>query len=245
VYVNTPHISNEAFRFAQRAFERGDIASALTYIQQARQVSPDAPDIPYFLGEIYRQQGDYKRAQDAYAAALAIDPNFAPAQLGNAQAEMALDSKADVAAELRQAIQNDPNLQGAYLELANYLIAHGEAQQALDLLNQASGLLADSPLLYLRRVEAELALGKGAEAYEDAVKANQLDQTLLESYRLLGQAAARTVWSGQVRPGAGIAEPGAGTGQEATRGPPVPRSGADGIGTGSSRGQRDLPGITV
>jgi tetratricopeptide (TPR) repeat protein len=47
-------------------------------------------------------------------------------------------------------------------------------------------------LLYLGRAAAELALGKGAEAYEDALKANQLDQTLLESYRLLAQAAART-----------------------------------------------------
>jgi tetratricopeptide (TPR) repeat protein len=192
VYVNTPHTSNEAFRFAQSAYQRGDIASALGYLRQARQVSPDAPDIPYFQGEIYRQQGDYNQALDAYNAALAINPNFAPAQLGAARVQLALNAKADISAELRQAIQNDPNLKDAYLELANYLLTHGGAQEALDLLNQASGLLADSPLLYLRRAEAELALGKGAEAYEDAVKANQLDQTLLESYRLLAQAAART-----------------------------------------------------
>ena len=47
-------------------------------------------------------------------------------------------------------------------------------------------------MLYLRRAGAELALGKGVEAYEDALKANQMDQTLLESYRLLAHAAART-----------------------------------------------------
>lgn len=192
VYVNTPHSSNEAFRFAQSAYARGDVASALAYLKQARQVSPDAPDIPYFQGEIYRHQGDYNLALDAYTAALGINPNFAPAQLGAARAQMALNSKADVAAELRQAIQNDPNLKDAYLELANYLLVQGEAQGALDALNQASELLAGSPLLYLRRAEAELALGNGANAYEDAVKANQMDQTLLESYRLLAQAAART-----------------------------------------------------
>ena len=118
--------------------------------------------------------------------------DFAPAQLGAARVQMALNPKADVTDQLRQAIQNDPNLKDAYLELANYLLSHGEAQKALDVLNQADELLADTPLLYLRRAEAELALGKGAEAYDDALKANQLDQTLLESYRLLAQAAART-----------------------------------------------------
>jgi tetratricopeptide (TPR) repeat protein len=192
VYVNTPHTANEAFRFAQSAYQRGDNASALAYLRQARQVSPDAADIPYFQGEIYRQQGDNSQALDAYNAALAINPNFAPAQVGAARAQLALNSKADISAQLRQAIQNDPNLKEAYLELANYLLTYGAAQQALDVLSQAGGVLVDSPLLYLRRAEAELALGKGSEAYEDAVKANQLDQTLLESYRLLGQAAAHT-----------------------------------------------------
>jgi tetratricopeptide (TPR) repeat protein len=191
-YVKTPHTSNEAFRFAQSAYERGDIASAIAYLRQARQVSPDAPDIPYFQGEIYRQQGDNTLALEAYKAALAINPSFAPAQLGAARVQLALNPKADVADELRQAIENDPNLKEAHLELANYLLTHDQAGPALEVLNQAGELLVDSPLLYLRRAEAELALGKGSEAYDDALKANQMDQTLLESYRLLAQAAART-----------------------------------------------------
>jgi tetratricopeptide (TPR) repeat protein len=192
VYVKTPHTSNEAFRFAQSAYERGDIASALAYLRQARQVSPDAPDIPYFEGEIYRQQGDHNQALAAYSAALAINPSFAPAQVGAARVRLALNPNADVSADLRQAIQNDPNLKDAYLELANYLLTHNEAQKALDVLDQSGELLADSPLLYLHRARAHLALGKGAEAYDDALKANQMDQTLLASYRLLAQAAART-----------------------------------------------------
>ena len=109
-----------------------------------------------------------------------------------ARVQLALDPNADVADELRQAIQNDPNLKDAHLELANYLLTHDEAQKALDVLDQAGELLADSPLFYMRRAQAELALGKGAEAYDDALKANQMDQTLLDSYRLLAQAAART-----------------------------------------------------
>ncbi len=200
VYVKTPHTSNEAFRFAQSAYDRGDIASALAYLRQARQVSPDAPDIPYFQGEIYRQQGDNNQALEAYNAALAINPNFAPAQLGAARVQLALDPNADVAAELRQAIQNDPNLKDAHLELANYLLSHDEAQKALDVLDQAGELLADSPLFYLRRAQAELALGKGAEAYDDALKANQMDQTLLE---FLPAAGAGGGAHAAFRPGAG------------------------------------------
>ena len=192
VYVNTPHTSNEAFRFAQSAYKRGDFNSAIAYLGQARQVSPDAPDIPYLLGEIYRQQSNYSQAQEAYQAALAINPTFAPAELGLALVQLAQNPKTDITAALSRAIEHDPNLKDAPLELASYLLAHDNPQKALDVLNQAATLLADSPLFYLRRAGAELALGKGSEAYEDALKANQLDQTLLESYRLLAHTAART-----------------------------------------------------
>ena len=192
VYVGTPHTSNEAFRFAQRAYQRGDYNSAIAYLGQARQVSPDAPDIPYLLGEVYRLQGDFSQAQDAYQAALTINPSFAPAELGLALVQLAQNPKADISVALRKAIQDDPNFKEGHLELANYLLTHDDPQKALDVLDKAADLLADSPMLYLRRAGAELALGKGVEAYEDALKANQMDQTLLESYRLLAHAAART-----------------------------------------------------
>jgi len=56
VYVNTPHAANEAFRIAQRALATGEPARAMSNFEQAMQMSPDAPDIPFYVGEVYRQQ---------------------------------------------------------------------------------------------------------------------------------------------------------------------------------------------
>lgn len=190
IYVNTPHVANESFRMALRAFERGDMETALTNLRMAQQIDPNAPDIAYYLGEFHRLQGDYKQASAAYTAALQINPNFAPALLGQARTERSLNPEADVAELLQRAIEADPGWGDAYLELSGYWIARGDAQQALDVLTQAEGLASESPLFYLQRAQANLALGKNQAALEDARKANRLDQTMLETYRMIAYAAA-------------------------------------------------------
>ncbi len=190
IYVNTPHVANESFRMALRAFERGDVETALTNLRLAQQIDPKAPDIAYFQGEVYRLQGDYKQAEAAYSAALLIDPNFAPALLGQARTERALDPEADVGEILQRAVEADPGWGESYLELAGYWITQGDAEQALEVLTQAEGMTSKSPLFYLQRAQANLALGYNQAALDDARKANQLDQTMLETYRLLAYAAA-------------------------------------------------------
>jgi tetratricopeptide (TPR) repeat protein len=190
IYVSTPHVSNESFRMAQKAFERNDIATALEHLRQAEQVSPDAPDIPYFAGEIHRLQGDYKEALASYTKSLEIDPNFAPAHLGIARTMKAQNPETDISKALQQAVEADPNWIEPSLELANSLIELGEAQQALEILKQVEAKATGSPVFFLRRAQANLALGNNAAALEDARKANELDMTLLESYRMLAYAAA-------------------------------------------------------
>ena len=190
LYVNTPHVSNESFSMAQRSYARGDVETALANLRQAKQMDPKAPDIPYFEGEIYRLEGNYLKAIEAYESALAIDPNFAPAQLGLARANRASNPNAEVARLLEQAAASDPNWGEAQLELAGYLIDQGEVQQALAVLDQAEGSAGGSPMFFLRRAQAHLALGDAKAGLEDARKANEMDQTMLAGYRLLALASA-------------------------------------------------------
>jgi tetratricopeptide (TPR) repeat protein len=190
IYVNTPHFSNEAFQLAQQALSKGDITTALSNIRQAEQVDPYSPDIPFFIGEIYRQQGDFRQALEAYQKSVSLDPGFAPAYLGLARTNLILNPKANVLNDLRHAMDADPNWSEASLELAGYLIDHGETEQAMEILSRAESFASDSPLFYIRRAQANLALGNVNGAFKDAQEANRLDQTQLETYRLLAYTAA-------------------------------------------------------
>ncbi len=190
IYVSTPHIANESFQLAQRAFQRGDTATALEYLRQAEQINPEAADIPYLAGEIYRHQGDLAQAKIAYQKSLTIDPNFAPALLGIARTIKAQNPQTDIAAELKQAFEADPNWIEPPLELANTLIEQNQPEQALAILAEIEPQASASPLFFLRRAQANLALGKNLAALDDARTANELDQTMLETYRTLAYALA-------------------------------------------------------
>ena len=198
LYVNTPHVSSsEAFNAAQRALQRNDLNAAMEYFKQAMQMEEGAADIPYYLGEIFRQQGDYQKAKEFYNKSLSVDPDFAPAYLGMARLESLGSEKhapvkpgADISKYLQLAIEKDPQYGEAYLERASFLLDQGDAEGALKDLAKAEKILPDSPLIYLHRAEIALAEGDMGTALENATRANELDLTLLPSYRLLAEAAA-------------------------------------------------------
>ncbi len=189
LYVQTPHAVSEAYRAAQRAYERGDWENSLKFYQQASQIDPAAPDIQYYIGEVERFMGDNQAALDAYDLAISINPNFAPAYLGRAHARLAINPKLSVLDDLKKAIDRDPGLGEAYLLRANLLMDQGDIKAALADLKIAEKLLPNSPLIYLFHAQAELQGNNNATALADARRANQMDLTMLPGYLALGQAA--------------------------------------------------------
>lgn len=189
LYVNTPHPISEDFRLAQRAFARGDLQTALRHFKNAAQAEPKAPDVQYYLGEVLRLMGDYPAALEAYAAALELNPVFAPAYLGQARLNLALDPQADVSQDLAKAIEYDPGLGEAYLERAAFLLGQGNVVAALDDLEKAETLLPSSPLVALYRARASLLQGDYNAALKQARQAHNADRTLLPAYLTLGLAA--------------------------------------------------------
>lgn len=73
------------FSLGVHAFQRGDAASALALLEQARQRAPRDPLIPLSISRVYRDRGDSQREWDALMATLAIDPYFLPALLGKGE----------------------------------------------------------------------------------------------------------------------------------------------------------------
>lgn len=202
MYVNTPH-NSEAYRIALRAYQSNDWGRAEAYFVQVATSEPGAVDIFYYLGEVYTHQENPEKAIEQYDLAIETNPDFAPAYLGRARARLADDPKGvdDALEDLKTAAERDPNFGDVYLDMARIYLSSGEPELALDAVDQASALLPDSPLVWLYRAEANLALGNDDEALEDAQHANQLDITLLSAYRMIGQVLqAQGDYEGSLEP---------------------------------------------
>jgi tetratricopeptide (TPR) repeat protein len=190
LYVNTPRApeSLDQYNVALAAYQKGDWASYISNMQQIEALEPTAPDVPYYIGEAYRFQGDYKDALDAYTISLRINLNFAPAYLGMARVNLLQDPNTDVTKLLDTAIQDDPNYGEAYLERANYYLYHNQPDLALSDLDEANKRMPNSALVQLGYARAYLAQGNVDKGLASAQQANQTDLTLLPDYLVLGQA---------------------------------------------------------
>jgi tetratricopeptide (TPR) repeat protein len=188
-YVNTPHPLSEAYRSAMRAYERGDLETMRDFMIQAVRNEPNSPDLYYHLGEAYRHMGEYEKALESYNQSLEQNSKFSPALLGRARVGFILNPRIDISGDLQSAIENDPAYGEAYLELAKYLIAEKEdATVILELFDNKEILLNNNPEFYLLRAKAKLDIGDSKGALDDALLANELDITILDSYLVLGEA---------------------------------------------------------
>lgn len=189
LYVATPHPRTEAFKSGLRAYEAQAWDDMLTYMEQAAQVEPDAPDIHYYIGEAYRNKQYTMPAIKAYNQALTKDGNFAPAYLGLGKTYLYnMEQWENARDNFKLAVKNDPQILEAYLELAHLALEQSNGQLALDWITQAEDARLSSPFLPLYRAQALLLLEQPEEALAAALTANQQDPTHLDSYRVLGQA---------------------------------------------------------
>jgi tetratricopeptide (TPR) repeat protein len=201
LYVTTPH-NLEDYNRGLRMMKDSNWAQAIISFQNAIQAAPNAADIYYLLGEVYRFQVKYTEAGQNYDKAIRTNPNFAPAYLGRARLRLifAPDTPASAQPDLEKAISLDPKLFEAYLELAEVKIASGDGKGALKDLASAAALNSFSTELYYERAQAELLLDNPIQALADARTANQSDLTYLPAYRLLGEALRANDQPGSAQP---------------------------------------------
>ncbi len=190
LYVNTPRPpeSRDVFRAAQAAYQQGNWSEYIREMQQIQQIEPTAADVPFYIGEGYRAEGDCQTAIQYYNDALKLDNQFAPGYLGLARARICLDPGADVTQLYALAIQTDPQYGDAYLDRANFDLVRKDFGAALPDIQQASRLLPDSALVQLEFAQAYLLKGDDPKALAAALKANSIDLTMLPSYYYLGAA---------------------------------------------------------
>ena len=188
-YVNTPHPRAEAFKTGMRALENEEWDEVITYMEQAADVEPDAPDIYYYIGEAYRNKEYDLPAIKAYNQALTRDGNFAPAYLGLGKTYLyEMDQWENARDNFELAIKNDPQILEAYLDLILIYLNQENSKNALLILDKADEAGLESPFLPLYRAQALLLIDEPEKALENALLANEMDPTHLQSYRVLAQS---------------------------------------------------------
>lgn len=190
LYVNTPHPIIEAYRLSIRAFERTEWEKAIGYLQQSIQSEPNTADLPYLLGEAYRLSGRYGEAAKAYDQSLQANAGFAPAYLGRALNQWAMDpGQVDqIRSDLEAALTYDPHLPETLTELGRLDLETGNPESALERFNAAESQNLAFPVTYYNRARAYLALGDADAALADAERASQSDLTMIPAYLTLGEA---------------------------------------------------------
>ncbi len=193
LYVITVHpvTSNSAFQAGLRFLAAKDYTNALALFQQVEVMEPSAPDVYYYIGEIYRAQGSFRAALVQYQKAINKDADFAPAFLGRALANLALNPKADVSNDLNGAISLDPHYTDAYIQLGKYLLLSNPTAAEEDF-RAAVENSPDSALAYLYLADAQMALGAYDVGLASAQRANQIDLTLIPVYLALARGYIAT-----------------------------------------------------
>lgn len=189
LYVLTEHpiTSSSAYESGLRFMAAGDYANALVLFEQVLTIEEDAADVYYYIGEVHRLQGNYESARDAYQEAINVNQNFAPGFVGRARALLALDPEADVLADLDSAVNLDPFYAQAYIERGAFLLASNPSAAKRDF-EAALEISPDSALGFMYLAEAQLALNQDEAALENALRANQIDMTLIPAYLTMAKA---------------------------------------------------------
>jgi tetratricopeptide (TPR) repeat protein len=188
LYVNTPHVINSAYREGLRAYQRGNYPQLLRYMLQAHTNEKNKADILYYIGEAHRLLEDYSKAKDAYAQAIKLEPDFAPAHLGAVLVKIYTNPSGNFQSEFDKIIELDPDYSEAYLARASYFISKDDAEAAFEDLETAEELAPHSPLIPLYRAQAFLLLEEFEAALEYAQTAYTMDITQLPVYLVMGQS---------------------------------------------------------
>ncbi len=122
------------------AAESGDLATGVDYLNKARGIAPDNPNVLLTLARMLEAQGQLEGAIEAADQALEADPAYALAmEQRGVLAEMQGDTQAAVG-WYENALKADPSLPHARLLLANYLMRDDRYEKAiehLDVLHEA------------------------------------------------------------------------------------------------------------
>ncbi|MCL4257421.1 MAG: tetratricopeptide repeat protein [Anaerolineales bacterium] len=188
-YLVTPHADNAIFRDALAAYDTADWAEAANLFESYLAQNPQAADVAYYLGQSRLHNGESAAALAAFEQAIASDSSFAYGYLGRARALIAQDaSTASILTDLNTAILLDSNLIEGYIERAAYNLSRANPNRALEDVQTAEAIAPNNALVLNQKAQIYLVRGEYEEALQTALRAQEIDLTLLPSYLTIASA---------------------------------------------------------
>ena len=152
---------------------RGQLAKATDCYLQSLQISPNAPDVLYDLGNVLIRMGDPDKAIDCYRRALQITPNQTDI-LNNLGVALTSRKRFDDAIEcFNKTLQLKPNYADAHNNLGTALFAEKRFDEAAQHYREALRLVPNDPRFCVNLGDALVQLGQMAEAakyYQEALR---------------------------------------------------------------------------
>jgi predicted CXXCH cytochrome family protein len=156
--------------------------TAVREYEEVQQLHADHPGGRLNLGDLYRDQRDFERAEASYRQSISLEPAFIPAYLNLADLYREMDREGEGKKLLLEALKTAPRSPSARHALGLLLVRTGERRAALAPLARAAELDPDnSRHAYVYGVALN-SLGNSAQAIrvlEQALKSRPHDRDLL------------------------------------------------------------------
>ncbi|SDD76282.1 tetratricopeptide repeat protein [Aquimonas voraii] len=157
----------------QDALRRNDLDTAIRLAREALASLPSSPDLLHLLALALLQKGQVEEGEDALTQAVALAPHRGHFLLTRAELAFARGEQDAAYADLRHAVEQDPNLLAGYVGLARLEVARGQLDLAESRIKYGRRIEAEHPALL--RAEGELEMARGnldaaLSAFDRAVK---------------------------------------------------------------------------
>ena len=157
-------------------------ASAVREYEQVQQLHADHPGGRLNLGDLYRDQRDFERAEASYRQAISLEPAFVPAYLNLADLYREMGREAEARKLLEEALKTAPASASAHHALGLLLVRTGKRRAALDPLARAAELEPDNSrhaYVYGVALNSLGESGRAVRVLERALRSRPHDRELL------------------------------------------------------------------
>ena len=152
-------------------------------------IAPNEPAALNLLGTIRARQGRLREAELLFSRAVRADSQFVAAHMNLAYLYTLMDQPTKTVSELKEVLRLEPKNTEAVDKLARFLLAHGQIDEGIKVLEQAEqSQVLSVPLLVLAG-DANLKKGNPARAEENYRKALDRERETTEAVLGLAQVS--------------------------------------------------------
>lgn len=166
-------------------------------LEKAAQLYPNEPDVLNDLGIAFFYLGRFDRAASQFDAALALNPDYAPAHFNRALCRRAMGDETGAQSALDRFLQLRPDDPQGLKEKAFFLAARRDYAGALELLNRAMATAPRWPAVYFDAAATAALMDRATEAVELLRQAEDLTSSAAV-YLALQQPAFSNIRSNDV-----------------------------------------------